>query len=59
MCYQQIMVEQKHALVAAALTATTVAAACHLFVRRYNLQVRLYHEQLEAGPGLSCAALGS
>lgn len=40
MGYQQNMVEQKHALVAAALTATTVAAACHLLSRHYSLQVR-------------------
>lgn len=39
MYYQEIMVEQKHALVAAALTATTVAAACHLLSRHYNVQV--------------------
>jgi hypothetical protein len=59
MCYQQTMVEQKHALVAAALTATTVAAACHLFSRHYNLQVRLHLAQLVAGGGSTHLAHGS
>ncbi|WIA32742.1 hypothetical protein OEZ86_005927 [Tetradesmus obliquus] len=60
------MVEQKHALVAAALTATTVAAACHLLSRHYNLQTALLQgprssnnkslQQLSRGFGASSIA---